>query len=170
MIPVVSIIGHHNSGKTGLIVQILSTLVARGLRVGTVKHAPHLEQPDAPGSDSAAHLSAGATRVLLRGRRSSALFWVHGESALDGEIGRLLVDCDLILIEGGKETAYPKIEVFRRGSDPTRQPLAGEIDVAAVVTDDRVALPDGLQVLSARDVERIADLVERLAFDGPSTG
>jgi len=169
MIPAVSIIGHHDSGKTGLISSVLPVLVARGLHVGTVKHAPHLDRTDTRNSDSARHLEAGATRVLLRGRRSSALFWKHDEAPLDLEVTRLLSDCDLVLVEGGKRSPFPKIEAFRRGSDLTREPLAGEIDVAAVVTDERVALPDGIEVYSFRDVEAIADLVERLAFESPLT-
>lgn len=168
MIPVVSIIGHHNSGKTGLISNVLPVLAARGLRVGTAKHAPHLDRTDMPGSDSARHLEAGAARVLLWGSQASALFSPHDGSSLAEGVSKWLFDCDIILIEGGKASPYPKIEVFRRGSDPTREPLAGQIEVAAVVTNERIALPDDLQVFSPRDVVEIADLIERLAFDSPA--
>lgn len=165
MIPVVVIVGHHDSGKTSLIADLLPVLVARGMRVGTVKHAPHLANLDAPRSDSARHFEAGAYRVLLRGASTSALFWVHDNAPLSAEIDRLFADCDLVLIEGGKASSYPGIEVFRRGQELTREPLAGEIDVAGVITDERVALPDGLPVFPSRDLERIADFVEQLAFE-----
>jgi len=164
MQPIVSIIGHHNSGKTRLITRVLPVLTARGLRVATAKHSPHLETIDAPGADSAQHLAAGADRVLLRGERSSALFWRHGASSLTLEVERLLGDADLVLVEGGKSLSFPKIEVFRRGSELTREPLAGEIDVAAVVTDERVPLPDEIYVFSTRDLGEISDLIEVLAF------
>ena len=163
MIPVVSIIGHHDSGKTRLIAQLIPILVARGLLVGTVKHAPHLEKIDAPGSDSALHFKSGATRVLLRTQGTSALFWSHHEE-LATEIDPLFASCDLVLVEGYKRGPYPKIEVFRRGTEIARQPLAGEIDVAGVVTEDRVALPDGVEVFSPYEGERIADFIETVAF------
>lgn len=165
MIPTVSIIGRHDSGKTRLIVRLIPALTARGLHVGTVKHAPHLEELDATGSDSAAHFDAGARRVLLRGARTSGLFWSHDPEPLSLEIDRLFTGCDLVLVEGGKSDPYPKIEVFRKGTDLAEGPLAGEIDVLAVVTDDRVALPDDVEILPTRDLERIADLIEAAAFD-----
>jgi molybdopterin-guanine dinucleotide biosynthesis protein B len=166
VVPTVSIVGHSGSGKTTLIAQLVPALVARGLLVGTVKHAPHLDRLDAPGSDTAMHFESGSTRVLLRGEGGSALFWRHGLSPLEQDIGRLFADCDLVLVEGGKRESFPKLEVFRRAGDPTREPLAGEIDVAAVVTDERVALPDDLPVLRTTEMERIADIVEALAFEG----
>jgi len=163
VIPIVSIVGHHDSGKTRLITQLIPILVARGLRVGTVKHAPHLERIDVPGSDSAVHLKSGATRVLLRAEETSALFWPHHEK-LATDIDRLFAGCDLVLVEGDKRGPFPKIEVFRRGLEVAREPLAGEVDVAGVVTEERVALPDGVEVFSPHEGERIADFIETMAF------
>jgi molybdopterin-guanine dinucleotide biosynthesis protein B len=165
VIPAVSIIGRHDSGKTRLITRLLPVLAARGLHVGTAKHAPRLEDLETPGSDSAAHFGAGARRVLLRGASASAVFWAHDPGPLSAEIDRLFPDCDLVLVEGGKSESYPKIEVFRRGGDLAEGPLASEIGVLAVVTDDRVALPDGVELFATRDIEGIADLIEALAFD-----
>jgi len=162
VIPVVSFIGHHDSGKTRLLVEIIPLLVERGYRVGAVKHAPHLAEVDRPDSDSEQHLAAGATRVLLRGERTSSLTWQHGNEDLPAELERLFAGCDLILVEGLKRGPWPKIEVFRRGRDVRREPLAGEIDVVAVVTDEHVALPDGVRTLSPRDREAIVQLVEEL--------
>ncbi|MFC2078302.1 molybdopterin-guanine dinucleotide biosynthesis protein B [Candidatus Bipolaricaulota bacterium] len=170
MIPAVAIIGRHDSGKTLLIADLIPALVSRGLHVGTVKHSPHLDDLDAPGSDSGRHFAAGAKHVLLRGAHTSAFFWRHDPGPLSAEIDRLFPDCDLVLVEGGKGVPYPKIEVFRLGNDLTEEPLAGEIDVACVVTDDRIALPDGVAVLPTHDLDAIADRVEALAFgDDPAT-
>jgi len=164
VIPAVAIIGRHDGGKTALVARLIPLFAARGLRVGTVKSAPHLARLDVPGSDSAEHFRAGARRVLLRGERASALFWTHGEASLTSEIERLFADCDLVLVEGGKATAYPKFEVFGRAGDLPEEPLAGEIDVVAVITDERVALPDEVEQFSLHDLEGIADLIEAIAF------
>jgi len=161
VIPAVAFIGHHESGKTRIVVEITKRLTERGYRVGTVKHAPDLDEVDAPGTDSAEHQAAGAVRTLLRGETTSALYFEQGETDdLESEFDVLFVGCDLIVIEGYKRGPWPKIEVFRRGRDLHREPLAGEIDVLAVVTDDRVALPDGVRRFGAHDFERIVDFVE----------
>lgn len=167
MIPSVSIVGHHDSGKTRLIARIIPILTSRGFRVGTVKLSPHLAHTDVPGTDSALHFKAGADRVLLRSETASALFWNHGVDGLSSEIDRLFVGCDIVLVEGGKRGPYPKIEVFRRAGDLRREPLAGEIDVDAVVTDERVAISDGIDTFTSRELDEIADLVELLAFGSP---
>jgi len=162
VIPVVSFIGHHDSGKTRLLVEIIPLLVERGYRVGTVKHAPNLDEVDRPDSDSEQHLAAGASRVLLRGERVSSLTWRHEEGELPGDLERLFAGCDVVLAEGFKHGPWPKIEVFRRGRDLRREPLAGEIDVVAVVTSEHVAVPDGVTVISPRDREAILELLEEL--------
>ncbi len=160
-IPAIAFIGHHESGKTRLVAEVTRRLVERGYRVGTVKHAPDLEEIDVPGSDSALHRETGATRTLLRGETTSALYFDHDEDdRLEQELDSLFAGCDVVLIEGYKHGPWPKIEVFRRGRDLRREPLAGEIDVLAVVTDEHAALPDGVRSFATRDVERVADFVE----------
>jgi len=57
-------------------------------------------------------------------------------------IERLFAGYDLVLVEGYKHGPFPKIEVYRR-LDTRADPLAGEVDVIAVVTKEKVALPDG---------------------------
>jgi molybdopterin-guanine dinucleotide biosynthesis protein B len=164
MIPALAFIGHGDSGKTTLLVQVIRRLSERGYRVGSVKHAPHLDDVDSPDSDSAEHRAAGAGRVLLYGERASALFWPHGEEAPADTVERLFQGCDVVLIEGFKHGPWPKVEVFRRGRDLRREPLAGEIEVVAVVTDDHVAIPDGVSIFSPRHPEELVDFIEELLF------
>ena len=168
MIPILSIVGHHDSGKTRLVATLIPLLIERGYRVGTVKHAPHLEHVDEAETDSATHLEAGAARVLLHGERASALFWRRQSELSSAEIDQTFFDCDLVLVEGMKAGPFPKIEVFRRGRDLRREPLAGELDVCAVVTSDHVALPDGVVLLSPRRTDAIVDFIESLLFGEPS--
>jgi molybdopterin-guanine dinucleotide biosynthesis protein len=66
----------------------------------------------------------------------------------------------MILVEGLKHGPFPKIEVFRRSAQVPQEPLAGEIDVIAVVSDASIALPDGTASFSHRAIEAIADFLE----------
>jgi len=161
MIPAVSFIGHHDSGKTRLLSRLIPYFVERGFHVGAVKHAPHLVAPDDSGTDTGTLGAAGAEPVLLLGESDAVLTWKRSpEEEIEGLIDRLFQDCDLVLVEGLKRGPLPKIEVFRRGREIAREPLAGEIDVLAVITDDRIAAPDGTAILSPRDLLGIADLLE----------
>ena len=163
VIPAVSFIGHQGSGKTRLICRLIPTLVGRGLRVGTVKHAPHETALDRTGSDSAQHREAGAERTLVVGASETVLYRdERGEEPIEAMIDRSFSGLDLVLVEGFKRGPFPRIEIYRRGNRTGAEPLAGEIDVAAVVTDDRVALPDGIPILSTRALIEIADFVETL--------
>jgi len=161
MIPVISFIGHHNAGKTRLLTRLVETLTERGLRVGAVKHAPHLTAADPEGTDSQQLREAGAHRMLLLGSESAVLTWpLPSLEELESELQRLFSDCDLVLVEGLKRGPFPKIEVFRRTGKIPQEPLAGEIDVIAVVTDAAIAVPDGTFHFSPHDRDGLADFLE----------
>jgi len=163
MIPAVSFIGHHDSGKTRLLSRLIPFLVDRGFRVGAIKHAPHLDAVVDPETDSGALAAAGAEPVLLLGESDAVLTWKRSpEEGIERLIDRLFPDRDFVVVEGLKRGPLPKIEVFRRGREIAREPLAGEVDVIAVVTDDRIAAPDGTVVLSPSDLPGIADLLESI--------
>ncbi len=160
MIPVVSFIGHHNSGKTTIITQVITILLERGYRVGVVKHAPHADDLDSPDTDSARLREAGAEQTLLVSEDTCALFWdTDPDEPIEKLIKRLFAGYDLVLVEGYKHGPFPKIEVYRR-LETRADPLAGEIDVVAVITKEKVALPDGVRVLSPRRPDEIADFIE----------
>lgn len=151
---VIAVIGHKASGKTTFLRRLIPVFVARGLRVGTVKHvAPDLE-PDHPGKDTQLHREAGAERVLLYSDRHGALFWDHNETTVETYLEQYMADLDLVLLEGFKGSRYPKIEIYRTG-----EPLAGRIPVLAVISDRPVRVPDGVEVLPL-DPEAVADFLE----------
>jgi len=112
---VFGIAGWSGSGKTTLLEKLIPELTARRLRVSVVKHAHHGFDLDRPGKDSYRHREAGATQVLmLSGRRWVLMHELRDdpEPTLDEQL-RLLAPCDVVLIEGFKAAAVPKVEVFR---------------------------------------------------------
>jgi len=53
-IPIISIVGKSNSGKTTLLEKLIPELVKRGYRVATIKHNVHGFDVDHEGKDSCA--------------------------------------------------------------------------------------------------------------------
>src|SRR5690349_12988821 len=112
---VIGLAGWSGAGKTTLLVKLIPELARRGLTVSTVKHAHHAFDIDTPGKDSFEHRAAGATEVLVASARRWAL--VHelrgqAEPSLQALLQQLSA-VDLVIVEGFKAAAHPKIEVFR---------------------------------------------------------
>jgi len=161
MIPVVAFIGHHNSGKTSIIARLIPILIDRGYRVGAVKHAPSLENLDSADTDSARLQEAGAEQTLVVGADVCSMVWEpEPDEPIEVMIERLFVGFDLVLVEGYKHGPFPKVEVFRNAATIGADPLAGEIDVIAVITGERAILPDGVSLLSPRRLDEVADFIE----------
>lgn len=107
--------GYSGSGKTTLIEQLLPRLNAQGLKVSVIKHAHHAFDIDKPGKDSYRHREAGASEVLIASdRRWVLMHELRGEAEppLQALVARLS-PCDLVLVEGYKREAIPKLEVHR---------------------------------------------------------
>lgn len=108
--------GWSGSGKTALIITLIPLLVARGLRVSTIKHAHHSFDIDHPGKDSYEHRKAGAREVLISSAQRYALLHERHEDSPEPELPELLTKLgkvDLVLVEGFKKSPLPKIEVWR---------------------------------------------------------
>lgn len=141
---------YSGSSKTTLIENVLPLLVVRDLKVSVIKHAHHAFDVDQPGKDSYRHRQAGATEVLV----SSGARWAlmhelrqEAEPELPALLDRLS-PCDLVLIEGFKKHAIPKIEIHRAAAGT---PLLFPVDphIVALATDARI--PAGLPTFGLKD-------------------
>ena len=160
---VIGLAGWSGAGKTTLLARLIPVLVARGVRVATLKHAHHAFDIDHPGKDSFVHRQAGASEVIV----SSARRWAQirevgeGAEATLPELLRRLTPTGLALVEGFKREAHPKLEVFRAANG--RPPLHGDdpriVGIASDVPFPQAAVP----VVGLDDVEAIADLVTERA-------
>jgi molybdopterin-guanine dinucleotide biosynthesis protein B len=156
---IIGLAGWSGAGKTTLLVKVIPCLIARGLRVSTLKHAHHAFDVDQPGKDSHSHRMAGATEVLVGAASRWAL--VHElrgepEPQLDMLLGKLS-PVDLVIVEGYKREAHPKLEVYRAA---VGKPLLHPDDphIVAIAADG--ALPSArVPVVSLDDVEGIADIL-----------
>lgn len=153
------VIGWQNSGKTTLMERLVATLTRRGLSVSTVKHVHHDVDLDQPGKDTWRHREAGAQEVVLASAKRFAILREHrGPEPELTEVLARLAPVDLVLVEGYKRDAHPKIEVWREGvaDRPMIQP--GDPLVRAVASD---AALKGLSVpvLDLNDAEAIATFI-----------
>jgi molybdopterin-guanine dinucleotide biosynthesis protein MobB len=152
------VVGWKNAGKTGLMERLVTDITKRGFSVSTVKHAHHSFDVDHAGKDSFRHREAGATQVLLASRNRIALMHELRDTAeppLDELLGQL-APVDLVLVEGYKRDAHPKIEAHRAVTgnpliapdDPTIRAIASD----TIVTSDRV-------MFDLDDTTAIADFI-----------
>ena len=157
------IAGWKNSGKTGLMVRLVTELTRRGYVVSTVKHAHHDFDIDKVGADSYRHREAGAHEVtIVSGTRYAIMHELRGapEPSFEEILSRL-APCDLVLIEGYKREPIPKIEA-RRLEAANREPLAPtDPHILAIAADHPVEDTD-LRTFDLDDTAGIADFVEQV--------
>lgn len=152
--------GWSGSGKTTLIETLVPRLTAQGLRVALVKHAHHAFEVDHPGKDSHRHREAGCTEVLVTSAARWALMHeLRGarELTLADAIGRLS-PCDLVLVEGYKRAAVPKLEIWR---EMLGKPMLHPTDphIVAIATDAPERMKTTLPVFALHDPGEIATFV-----------
>jgi molybdopterin-guanine dinucleotide biosynthesis protein B len=160
---VIGLAGWSGAGKTTLLARVIPQLVARGVRVSTLKHAHHAFDLDQPGKDSHTHRMAGATEVLIGSANRWALMHeLRGEPepALL-ELLRKLAPVDLVIVEGYKREHHPKLEVHRGALG---KPLLHPDDPLIVAVAADAPLPQArVPVLDLDDIGAITDLLLRHA-------
>ena len=156
---IIGLAGWSGSGKTTLITKLIPCLIARGLRVSTLKHAHHGFDLDQPGKDSFMHRVAGATEVIVSSARRFAILHELRDEP-EWNLGALVVKMsavDLVMVEGFKRDAFPKIEIHRAENG---KPLIHPDDPHIVAIASDTPLPQvTVPVVDLDDIEAIADLV-----------
>ena len=157
MIPIVSIVGKSESGKTTLIEKLIAELTRRGIRVATIKHNRHGFEIDHEGKDSWRHKKAGAvTTVVASPGRIAVIEDAPKDYDLAEIRDRYIRDADLILAEGFKINPHPKIEVFR--AEIRTERLCGPGDNLIALAGDRLVNAD-VPWYDWNDAPGLADLI-----------
>lgn len=160
--PVVGFAAYSGTGKTTLLKEIIPLLRNRGIRVGVIKHAHHSFAIDTPGKDSYELRAAGASQMLIASREREALILekeFESEAGLDQLLEKLDQNAlDMILVEGFKDEAFPKIELYRKGE--RRPPFyPQDANIVAIATDCELPVDTHLPVLNINAAEQIVEFI-----------
>jgi molybdopterin-guanine dinucleotide biosynthesis protein MobB len=171
-IPVLGLAAYSGTGKTTLLTQLIPLLRERGLRIAMIKRAHHAFDVDQPGKDSYELRKAGASQMLITSDVRWALM-TDLDRPREPQLAELIAhidqdQADLILVEGFKHEAFPKIELHRR---EVGKPLLYPADsnIIAIATDAPESLDTGLPLLSINDPAGVADFIMNHIRKGPAT-
>ena len=160
--PVLGFAAYSGTGKTTLLVKLLPLLKKQGVQVAMIKHAHHDFDIDQPGKDSYALRKAGADQILIASSFRNALITETpkgDEPVLDDLINKLnLESVDLVLVEGFRHLAFPKIEIHRpsTGKDLI---FPHDDNVIAIASDEKIE-SGNLVLLNLNQPQEIAAYIQ----------
>jgi molybdopterin-guanine dinucleotide biosynthesis protein MobB len=150
----VAVCGVKKVGKTTFLVNLIPLLRREGLKVAAIKHDAHDFEPDVPGTDSYRLRAAGATGVAVYSPARQMII-KEAPGATPEELVKSFSDFQIVLLEGGKNSPYPKIELLRQGVSPG--PTSSPPHLAYCVEGSfRLS---GVPVFGLSDYPAIADLL-----------
>lgn len=162
MTPILAIAAWSGTGKTTLLKALIPALCARGIRPGLIKHTHHNMDVDIPGKDSYELRKAGASQTLVASNNRWALMTeTPSAEALDLHYLVSRMDhsvLDLVLVEGFKHEAVPKIILFRNNAGHSLSELTLDNHVIAVASDIQLDLK--VPLLNLNDTDSLVSFIE----------
>lgn len=163
--PLIGLCAYSGSGKTTLLEKLIPALNNKGIRIAVIKHAHHSFDIDYPAKDSYKIRKAGAQQILISSHKRWAMIEEHEsedhELSLEEALSKLDVkNIDLVIVEGYKAAAFPKIEIHR---PKLGKPLISTEDphVIAIATDEAENLDTDLPLLDLNEINAIADFIDQ---------
>jgi molybdopterin-guanine dinucleotide biosynthesis protein B len=163
-IPAIGFVAYSGTGKTTLIEQLIAYLTGQGYKISVIKHTHHRFDIDRPGKDSFRHRESGATEVMLVSDQRWVL--MHElrdtqEPSIEEQLSKIS-PCDLVIVEGFKQAAIKKIELWRHDHpESAQQNLRATTDTHV----QAVAIPGGAQSTHQPNWETIGRAVSILDLD-----
>lgn len=163
-VPIVSLVAKSNTGKTTLIVKLISEFKRRGYKVGAIKHDAHKFDIDKEGKDSWKLTHAGAdTMAIISSEKMAVVKMNRDRKEIDVKkiLNQYFSDMDIVLTEGFKKSQLPKIEVHRKARSDTLI-CRGEINddtLIAVASDEDLDVD--VPLYDINDHPAICDFIEK---------
>lgn len=162
LIPILGFAAASGTGKTTLLTQLIPLLKQQGVKIGLIKHSHHNFEIDKPGKDSFRLRAAGASPVMLISSHRKAVM-TEFEQPIEPRLAEQLsafenMELDLILVEGFKAEAFPKIELHRAAlNNPLFYP--DDENIIAVASDVELSLPARVVKLDLNNPVMIAEFI-----------
>jgi molybdopterin-guanine dinucleotide biosynthesis protein B len=164
MIPVISFIGRHNSGKTTVLEKVIRGLKEKGYKIAVIKHHKGDFELDIKGKDTWRLGQAGSDVVVISAPEKTAVIRkTQKELTLDQIKEMVSQGMDIVISEGYKFDNKPKIEVFR--SEVSDKILTDEKDLVALVTDRNFDID--VPQFSLDDAEGIVEFIVKSYLSQP---
>lgn len=115
---VIGICGYSGSGKTTLLKKLIPQLKSHNIRFGVIKHSHHDMDVDIPGKDSYELRKSGANNIIVASdHRWAFINETPASPPLLMDLVNQFSDIDIVLVEGFKEEAIPKIICHRKSTN-----------------------------------------------------
>lgn len=151
-----------NSGKTTLIEGIIKELKKDNCIISTIKHDVHGIDIDKKGKDTYRHREAGADNIIISSKKRLVLIKELQEETELEQVLETCPDSDYIIIEGYKQSKYPKIEVFRKGI--SQSIITPKSKLVAIATDD-MSLKIDVPIVDLNNYKEIADFIKNFSVN-----
>lgn len=150
-----AICGAKNTGKTTLITQLIAAFTARGLKVATIKHDGHDFSADVPNTDTYRHMAAGAYGTAVFSDNKFMVVKVQPVTPI-AEMTEMFSEADIILVEGCKSSAYPKMQMLRSGEKDHM--ICNQLNFVGYIADGTMEI-EGYPCYHRNDVSAIAEAI-----------
>ena len=158
---IVSVVGFSQSGKTTLIQEMIPLLRAKGYQVGVIKHTDKKIAEAPAGKDTFQFSQAGAQAVGLWGADGFTMTKSPGKAAapaLEQAAFYLCPEVDILLTEGFKEAATPKILVLTPGQEDR---LVTEVRGVILATVGPKPFKEEWPHFQAQEAGRLVEMLEQ---------
>ena len=157
MVPIIRIVGCSRSGKTTLIEKLIEEIKSRGYKVAAIKHSAAGFDMDYEGKDSWRYAQAGSDAIIVSASDKIGIIRKVESDLSPAQLSRFIgSDFDIIITEGFKTDAGPKIEIYNKELSP--ELTSNPNDLMAIVTKENLQLT--IPQYTLEDVKGLANLIE----------